>query len=122
MGLELVIVDDAAFIREAIRSVAERENFSIVGEAVDGDEAVRLVLALKPDVVILDLVLPKKNGIEVTKEILAENSKIKILACSTESQREMVLQAINAGCKEFLAKPFTTAQLIEKIRTVAALN
>lgn len=119
MGLALVIVDDAAFIREAIRAVAEKENFTVVGEASDGQSAIDLILEKRPDVVILDLVLPGKNGVQVATEVLERNSAIKILACSTESEKDMVLKALGAGCKDFIAKPFSSIELVEKVRKVA---
>lgn len=122
MSLGIVIVDDAAFIREAIISVAAQENFEILGIAVDGGQAASLVKNKKPDVVILDLVLPIKNGIEVAQEILADDPHAVILACSTDSQKEMVLRALSVGCKDFLAKPFTAAQLVEKIKRIAKIK
>lgn len=120
MSLALVIVDDAAFIREALKAVAEKENFTVVGEAADGDSAVPLILEKKPDVVILDLVLPNKNGVQVAIEVLEQNATIKILACSTESEKHMVLKALEAGCIDFIAKPFSAVELVKKIRKVAS--
>ena len=116
MGIKLVIVDDAPFIREALRTLIEKEGFHFLGEASNGEEAVDLVLKKNPDVVLMDLVMPKKNGIEATKEILAKNPKIKIVACSTEGQDEMLITAIQAGCTGFVTKPFESKKLIEAIQ------
>lgn len=119
MGIKLVIVDDAPFIREAVRSIVTKAGFDFLGEAADGDEAVQLILKKNPDVVIMDLVLPKKNGIEVTKEVLALRPNIKIIACSTEGQEAMLIRAIDAGCVHFVAKPFVAEDLIKAIQVAA---
>jgi len=116
MGLKLVIVDDAPFIREAIRSLIEKTEIQLVGEAADGEEAVRVVARLKPDVVLMDMVLPKKNGIDATKEILEKNPNIKIVACSTEGQEGLLMRAIDAGCCNFVSKPFKAEELLKVIR------
>lgn len=121
MGLGIVIVDDAAFIREAIISVAEAEKFDVLGVAVDGGEAAKLVQEKNPDVIILDIMLPVKNGIEVAKEIIEQDPDARILACSTKSQKDMVLKALNAGCKDFLEKPFTANELVKKVRRIAEI-
>lgn len=122
MGLKLVIVDDAPFIREAIRGLISGTEFECVGEATDGVEAVDVIRRLKPELVLMDLVLPKKNGIEVTKEILEEMPKIKIIACSTEGQTGLTLKALDAGCSHFLSKPFTKDGLLKVLRTTVELG
>ncbi len=122
MGIKLVIVDDAPFIREAIRGLIRDTEFEYVGEAIDGEEAVDVIRRLKPDVVLMDLVMPKKNGIEVTKEILEEMPKIKIIACSTEGQTNLTLKALEAGCSHFLSKPFTAEALLKVLRTTMSLG
>ncbi len=116
MGIKLVIVDDAPFIREALRMLLKSTEFECVGEATDGVEAVKVIRNLKPEIVLLDLVLPKKNGIDVAKEILEEMPKIKIIACSTEGRSGLMLKALDAGCSHFLTKPFTTESLLNVLR------
>src|SRR4051812_34936523 len=106
MGIKLVIIDDAPFIREAVRVIALKAGMEFVGEASDGVEAVELVLKKNPDVVLMDMVLPKKNGIDATREILAQRPNTKIVACSTEGQEAMLVRAIDAGCVNFVSKPF----------------
>lgn len=118
MGIKLVIVDDAPFIREALKSIVEKNGIEVVGEAADGFEAVNVVCKAKPDVVIMDLVLPALNGIDATKQILDECPGIKIIACSTESEKIMALKAIKAGCAGFIAKPFQVSEVMSKIREV----
>lgn len=117
MGIKLVIVDDAPFIREAVRAIVVKAGFDFIGEAADGEEALEMILKKNPDVVIMDLVLPKKNGIEVTKEILALRPNTKVIACSTEGQEAMLIRAIDAGCVNFVSKPFVAEDLVKAIRT-----
>lgn len=119
MGIKLVIVDDAPFIREAVRHLLEGSDIEIVGEASDGASAVKIVLSKNPDVVLMDMVLPNKNGIDATKEILAQLPKTKIIACSTESQEALVLRALDAGCKHYLSKPFQREELLNMIMKLA---
>lgn len=118
MGIKLVIVDDAPFIREIIRNTIEEAGMECIGEAENGEEAVELVLKKKPDIVLMDLVMPEKNGIEATREILEELPAIKVIACTTLTQKEMVLQALDAGCIDHIAKPFQGDELVKKIESV----
>lgn len=117
MGIKLVIVDDAPFIREAVRAFVKNTDIEFVGEASDGEEALAVVKKSKPDVILMDMVLPKKNGIEVTKEILEEHPEAKIVACSTEGQENLLIQALNAGCVNFVSKPFKSEDLLKAIRS-----
>lgn len=119
MGFKLVIVDDAAFIREAMKSLLQDTDFECVGEAADGEQALEVIDQCKPDVVILDLILPKKNGIEVAAELLKRKSPAQIIACSTEGQEGLMIQAIDVGCHNFLTKPFTADTLKRVLRAAA---
>lgn len=116
----LVVVDDAPFIREIVRQVVEGAGISLVGEATDGQEAVELVLRLKPDVVLMDIIMPRKSGIEATKEIIATLPETKIIAFSTADQAVMVLRALEAGCCSFLEKPFAGEDLVKVITSAMA--
>ena len=121
MGFKLVIVDDAAFIREAIKSLLQNTDFECVGEASDGEQALEVISQCKPDVVILDLILPKKNGIEVAAELLKRKSPAQIIACSTEGQEGLMIQAIDVGCNNFLTKPFT-AETLKRVLRAAVIK
>ncbi|OFZ19463.1 MAG: hypothetical protein A2Z20_05420 [Bdellovibrionales bacterium RBG_16_40_8] len=118
MGIKLVIVDDAPFIREAVRNAVRDTEIELVAEAADGEEAITVVMKKNPDVVLMDMVLPKKNGIEATAEILEKNPKIKIIAFTTLDQEGLLLKALEAGCCNFLPKPFTTEKLLKIVRSV----
>jgi two-component system chemotaxis response regulator CheY len=120
MGLKLVIVDDAPFIREALKNIVEKAGHVVIGEAQDGFEAVNVVCKLKPDIVLMDLVLPNLNGIEAAKQILSECPSVKVIACSTESEKFMTLKALEVGCISFISKPFQVADVTERINEAAS--
>src|ERR1700722_5769649 len=122
MGIRLVIVDDAPFIREVLRHVFSGTEITVEGEAQDGEEAVSLVRKLKPDVVLMDIVMPKKSGIEATSEILKELPNVKVVACSTVDQNTMVLRALDAGCCNYLTKPFKAEDVLNAVRAAARLT
>ena len=117
MALKILVVDDAAFIRELLIQICQTQNWQVVGEARDGQEAVTLAKSLKPDVVIMDLIMPEKNGIDATKEILAENPTSKIIACSTVDETNLVMRALDAGCSNYIVKPFENNKVIEVINS-----
>jgi two-component system, chemotaxis family, chemotaxis protein CheY len=116
MGIKLVIVDDAPFIREVLRHIFQNSEIDVVGEAFDGEEAVALVKRVHPDVVLMDIVMPKKSGIEATADILKVLPETKIIACSTVDQNAMVMRALEAGCCNYLTKPFKADQVLKAVR------
>ncbi len=112
----LVVADDAPFIREIVRQVVEGSGIALVGEAADGQEAIEITARLKPDVVLMDIIMPRKSGVEAAREILQVDPKIKIIAFSTADQEVMVMRALEAGCCSFIVKPFQGDELIRVIR------
>lgn len=117
MATKVLVVDDAPFIREVVRQVLTSSGFEIIGEAGDGVEAVSMADALKPDLILMDLVMPQMSGIEATKEILKANPSQKIIAFSTLDQHTMVMRAIDAGCIHYITKPFKRDELIDAIKS-----
>lgn len=120
MIIKLVIVDDAPFIREVLRHIFEPTEIEVVGEAQDGEEAVYVVNNLLPQVVLMDIVMPKKSGIDATVEILKDHPGMKIIACSTVDQNSMVMRALEAGCCNYITKPFKADEVLKAVRTAAA--
>lgn len=114
--IRLLIVDDAPFVREIVRHSLALPDIMIVGEAEDGIEAVALAKEHKPDVVLMDIVLPKRNGIEATKEILSELPETRVVAFSTNDLESMVVRALEAGCCSYVVKPFRSGDLVAAIR------
>lgn len=114
--IKLAVVDDAPFIREIVRHiVSQQSQIKLVAEAANGNEAISVAKEMEPDVILMDIVMPEKSGIDAAQEILALNPKIKIIACSTVDQESMILKALDAGCCSYLTKPFTPEQLTNLI-------
>jgi DNA-binding NarL/FixJ family response regulator len=117
----VLIADDHSMFREGIRNLLEREeDLEIVGEASDGEEAIRLAKALNPDVVVLDIVMPKLNGIETAKQIRAELPDTAILMLSAYDYESYVMQALRAGATGFLSKGARASDLLAAVRAVGA--
>lgn len=115
--ISLLVADDAPFIREIVRHAAEKNGIHLVGEAADGQQAVALALRYRPDVILMDIIMPSKSGIEAAKEILAQMPNVKVIAFSTVDQEVLVMRALEAGCCSYLAKPFTSEELVRVIKS-----
>ncbi|MCB9025632.1 MAG: response regulator [Bdellovibrionaceae bacterium] len=114
--IKLAVADDAPFIREIIKQILIKDpGLEYVGEAHNGEEAVIMAQKLCPEVILMDIVMPKKNGIQAAKEILEKQPQIKIIAFSTLDQEDMLLRALDAGCCNFLVKPFESKDVIDII-------
>ncbi|QII49147.1 response regulator [Bacillus paralicheniformis] len=114
----VLIVDDAKFMRDKIREILETEDLQVAGEAGNGEEAVLLYQELQPDLVIMDITMPVKNGIEALKDMIQLNPKVKVIMCTAMRQKRIVVEAIEAGAKDFIVKPFEETKVIEAIRHV----
>ncbi|NMB38525.1 MAG: response regulator [Firmicutes bacterium] len=115
MAKTVLITDDTAFMRMTLRSVIQKNGFQVVGEAADGVEAVKKYVELKPDLVTMDITMPKMDGITAIREIMKIDSDAKIIVCSAMGQKPMVIDALNAGAKDFLVKPFDAQRVIEAL-------
>ncbi|MEC1591407.1 response regulator [Bacillus sonorensis] len=114
----VLIVDDTKFMRDKIREILETENFQVAGEAGNGKDAVLFYQKLRPDLVIMDITMPVKNGIEALKEMIEIDPKVKVIMCTAMRQQRIVVEAIEAGAKDFIVKPFEEAKVLEAIRLV----
>lgn len=103
---KILIVDDAAFMRMAIRLLLEKNSFEVVGEAENGEAALIKYKELKPDIVTMDITMPGMSGIEALKNIIAYDPAAKVVMVSAMGQQDMVMEAIVAGAKSFIIKPF----------------
>ncbi|OPY58564.1 MAG: Chemotaxis protein CheY [Pelotomaculum sp. PtaU1.Bin035] len=120
LGKRILIVDDAAFMRMMIRSIVTKNGYEVVDEAGNGQEAVELYKLHKPDLITMDITMPDMNGIEGVKAIRSVDPGAKIIMCSAMGQRHMVMEAIEAGAKSFIVKPFKQGQLLQTIEKVLA--
>jgi two-component system chemotaxis response regulator CheY len=114
----ILIVDDAAFMRMMIKDILEKNGFEIAGEANNGIKAVELYKKERPDVVTMDITMPDMDGIEAVKAIRAFDPAAKIIMCSAMGQQTMVMDAIRAGARDFIVKPFQPDRVLEAVRKV----
>lgn len=112
---KVLIVDDAAFMRMMLKDIITDIGHEIVGNACNGFEAIELYKSLKPDIVTLDITMPEKDGITALSEIMAINPDAKCVMCSAMGQQSMVIQAIKAGAKDFIIKPFMPERVKESL-------
>ncbi len=117
--IRIVIADDHAVVREGLRTlIASEPSMQLVGEAGDGVEAVAQTRALQPDVVLMDLMMPRKNGIEAIAEIKRENADVRILVLTSFAEEDKVFPAIRAGALGYLLKDSSPQQLLQAIHDV----
>ncbi|MFD9794535.1 response regulator [Streptomyces sp. NPDC059070] len=121
MSIRVLIVDDQMMVREGFSVLLNaQQDIEVVGEAVDGHDAVAKVRALEPDVVLMDIRMPGMNGLEATREIVAADTSAKVLVLTTFDLDEYVYQALRAGASGFLLKDASARQLAEGVRVVAS--
>jgi len=116
MAKGILIVDDAAFMRMMIRDVLTKNGFEIVGEAENGQRAIEKYKELSPELVIMDITMPEVDGIQAVREIKKFNPSAKIIMCSAMGQQAMVIEAIQAGAKDFIVKPFQADRVVEAVK------
>lgn len=118
--IRVMIVDDQFIVRSGLATfVSIQPDLVLVGEAQDGEEAVRVCATAQPDVILMDLIMPKLNGVEATRAILQQHPKIKILALTSYKEKELVQGILRAGATGYLLKDVTADELAEAIRNVA---
>lgn len=113
--MSVLIVDDAAFMRMTISRILQENDMEIAGEAVNGLEAIKKYQELKPKVVTMDITMPEMDGIEAIRQIRKIDPNAKIIACSAMGQEVMVIDAIKAGARSFVVKPFKPEKLMEEL-------
>jgi len=116
----ILLVDDISFIKKIEKNVLESSGHVIVGDASNGEDAIRLYREKRPDIVIMDITMPVLNGIEALEKILSIDAKANVIMCSALAHERILLKAIKAGAKEYIIKPFTTERLISTIEKVLA--
>jgi two-component system chemotaxis response regulator CheY len=118
MGLRVLIVDDALFMRNMLRDIIVRAGHEVVGEAASGQEAVEKYRELRPDLVTMDIVMPLKSGIEALQEICREDPSACIVMCSALGQESLVIEAVRGGARDFIVKPFKEQRVLEVVHRV----
>ena len=119
----VLIADDHPIFRHGVQAMlAAASDLTCVGEARTGQEAVDVAASLQPDVVLMDIVMPKKSGIEATSEIVKALPNVKVVACSTVDQNSMVMRALDAGCCNYVVKPFKAEDVLKAVRAASQLK
>lgn len=123
MDKSVLIVDDALFMRNMLRDIFSRTPGCVVaGEAANGAEAVEKYRELRPDLVTMDIVMPLKSGLDALEEIMSINADAKVVMCSALGQEALILDAVKAGAKDFIVKPFQEDKVREVVSRVLGLG
>ena len=117
--VRLVLADDHEIMRVGLRSLLESQiNWSVVGEAIDGEEAVEMVLALKPDVALLDIAMPKISGLEAARQILLQVPRTKILLLSAHDSTQVIADVLDSGAKGYVLKSDAARDLVAAVQAL----
>jgi two-component system chemotaxis response regulator CheY len=118
VGIDVLIADDLKFIKLVLRESIEKAGFRVVGEASNGEEAVELYQNTRPDVVLMDITMPKMDGLAALKQILKLDPEAKIIMCSALGQQTLIVQALQLGAKDFIVKPFREERVVGAIKKI----
>jgi two-component system chemotaxis response regulator CheY len=120
MSRTVLICDDAIFMRTMVGDILSQAGFEVVGEAETGVQAVERYKELRPDLVTMDIVMPDMGGIDAVREITRHDPTARILMCSAMGQQALVVEAIQAGARDFVVKPFQPSRMLEAVTRVLA--
>ncbi|NPV25933.1 MAG: response regulator [Firmicutes bacterium] len=115
MGKRILVVDDAAFMRMMIKDILTKNGYEVCGEAENGAVALEKYLELRPDLVTMDITMPEMDGITAVKEIRRIDPSARVIMCSAMGQQAMVIDAIQAGARDFIVKPFQPDRVLEAV-------
>ena len=118
MAKNILVCDDAAFMRMMIKDILSKTGYNIVGEAENGAKAVEKYAETKPDLVLMDITMPEMDGIQALKKIKESDPGAKIIMCSAMGQQAMVIESIQSGAKDFIVKPFQPDRVLEAVKKV----
>jgi two-component system response regulator NreC len=119
MPIQVILADDHQIVRQGLKVLLEGQGFEVVGEASDGQQAVRLAEQLHPDVAVLDLAMPLLNGLEAAREIQRVSVKTKPIILTMHAENHYILEGLHAGAKGFVMKTHATEDLVQAIREAA---
>ncbi len=120
MAKRILITDDALFMRVTLKKILTENGFEVVGEAQNGKEAVEQFKSLKPDIVTMDITMPEMDGLQALKAIKELDPNARVVMCTAMGQKTMVVEAIQAGAKDFVVKPFQPDRVLEAMAKAAA--
>ncbi|MGQ9656400.1 MAG: response regulator [Fimbriimonadales bacterium] len=119
MAKRIMITDDALFMRVTLKNILTQNGLEVVAEASNGREAVELYEQHKPDLVFMDITMPEMDGLEALKAIRAKDPSAKVVMCTAMGQKQIVVEAIQAGAKDFIVKPFQPERIMEAVQKAA---
>jgi two-component system chemotaxis response regulator CheY len=111
----ILITDDALFMRVTLKNILTKNGYEIAGEAANGRESVEMYKTTKPDLVTMDITMPEMDGISAVKEIRSFDPNAKIIMCTAMGQKNMVMEAVTAGARDFIVKPFQPEKVLEAV-------
>ncbi len=120
MPTRILITDDALFMRVTLRRILTENGYEIVGEAENGADAIAMYAQLKPDLVTMDITMPEMDGITALRAIRELDCDATVLMCTAMSQKNLVIEAMAAGAKDFLLKPYHRDRVLESVAKFAA--
>ncbi len=120
MTIRLLLADDHRMLREGLRRTLEEEGLEVVGEAADGEEALRLAAKLRPDVVLMDVTMPVLDGVEATRQLHEHLPEIPVVILTMHADREVLARAIRAGAAGYLVKDCSTDEVVRTVRLAAS--
>lgn len=115
MPKSVLIVDDIPFVRKTLSKILTDAHYEVIGEATNGREAIEKYFKLRPDIITMDVVMPQITGIEAARRILKKDKDAKIIMISAMNQENLIMEAINAGAKDYILKPFDPQQILSAI-------
>lgn len=118
MSGSVLICDDALFMRAMLAEIMKQAGFTVVAEASTGAEAVTMYRRLKPTLVTMDIIMPDMGGIDAVRAIVKEFPEAKIMMCSAMGQQALVIEAMHAGARDFVIKPFQPSRVLEAVQRV----
>lgn len=116
MPKRVLITDDALFMRVTLKNMLTKNGYEVVGEAANGRESVEMYKSLKPDLVTMDITMPEMDGISAVREIKLFDTNAKVIMCTAMGQKNMVMEAVQAGAKDFIVKPFQPDKVLESVQ------
>jgi len=120
--IKIILVDDLSFMRDVIKHIVEKENIVIIGEAENGEQAVKLYTKLSPDIVLMDITMPVMDGLESLRHIKEYDPRAKVIMCSAIGQQRYIIKSIQLGARDFILKPFQPERIISAITKTAGID
>ncbi len=118
MGKKIMLVDDAAFMRMMIKDTLQKNGYTEVVEAGNGEQAVNTYVTEKPDLILMDITMPIMDGLEALRRLKEMDSSVKVVMCSAMGQETMVVDALKLGAKDFIVKPFKPDRIMKTVNSI----